>query len=112
MDRYLAGLPPTARLLGRLLFHSIEHGPWIWGPRRVRFTRLRPEERMRALREMSESSLYFRRISFLSMRAMLTMGYLAHPEVAKSMRMTIDRAPFERAASAPSVRPSRAEVYA
>jgi hypothetical protein len=110
MDRYLAGLPPTARLLGRLLFHSIEHGPWIWGPRRVRFTRLRPEERMRALREMSESSLYFRRISFLSMRAMLTMGYLAHPEVAKSMRMTLDRAPFERSSSAPSVRPSRAEV--
>jgi hypothetical protein len=109
MDGYLRGLPALPRLLGRLLFHSIEHGPWIFGPRRVRFTRLRPEERIAALRAMAESPLYFRRVSFLSMRAMMTMGYLANPEVAKRMRMVANLAPFE-ARRAPSA--STREVFA
>lgn len=101
MDRYLAGLPALPRLLGRLLFHSIEHGPWLFGPRRVRFTRLRPAERAVALAEMASSPRYFRRVSFLSMRAMMTMGYLAHPEVARTMGMVADLAPFERSRPAP-----------
>lgn len=109
MDRYLGGLPAVPRLLGRLLFHSIEHGPWIFGPRRVRFTRLAPAERTAALRAMSESGIYFRRVSFISMRAMMTMGYLAHPDVAKTMRMVADRAPFERPRAS---RPSTHEVFA
>lgn len=109
MDRYLAGLPALPRLLGRLLFHSIEHGPWIFGPRRVRFTRLTQEERVAALHEMFESSMYFRRVSFLSMRAMMTMGYLAHPLVAKKMRMVADLSPFEAKRAS---RPSTQEVFA
>jgi hypothetical protein len=109
MDRYVGGLPALPRLLGRLLFHSIEHGPWIWGPRRVRFTRLTHDERVRALREMSESTLYFRRVSFLSMRAMMTMGYLACPDVAKTMRMVADLSPFEAKRAS---RPSTQEAFA
>lgn len=96
VDRYLRGLPALPRLLGRLLFHSIEHAPWVFGPRRARFTRLSPQERAAALDQMARSSIYFRRVSFLSMRAMLTMGYLAHPGVATTMRITADRAPFAR----------------
>lgn len=99
LDGYIGGLPPLPRLLGRLLFHSVEHGPWAFGPRRVRFTRLRPEERIRALRELYESPHYFRRVSALSMRAMMTMGYLANPRVAELMRMRADVAPFERGAA-------------
>lgn len=107
MDGYLGGLPALPRLLGRLLFHSIEHGPWLFGPRRVRFTRLSHADRVAALRAMAESSMYFRRVSFLSMRAMMTMGYLAHPEVAKTMGVVQNLAPFEPRVS----RPSR-EVFA
>ena len=105
LDAYIGGLPGTPRLLGRLLFQSIEHAPWIFGPRRVRFTRLRPEERIEALRAMYESPLYFRRVSALSMRAMMTMGYLAHPRVAEAMGVVADAAPFEG-------RESPQEVYA
>jgi hypothetical protein len=109
MDRYVGGLPALPRLLGRLLFHSIEHSPWIFGPRRVRFTRLRPEERIAALRGLADSSLYFRRVSFLSMRAMMTMGYLANPQVAERMRMVANISPFEpRRGPSPSTR----EVFA
>lgn len=97
MDTYVRRLPPPARLLVRLLFHSVEHGPWIFGPRPARFTRLCPEERVAVLRAMATSPIYFRRICCLSLRAMMTMGYLAHPEVASTMRLVSDPAPFETA---------------
>jgi hypothetical protein len=108
LDAYIAAMPPTPRLLGRLLFQSIEHSPWIFGPRRVRFTRLRPEERTFVLKEMYESRLYFRRVSALSMRAMMTMAYLSHPKVAEAMGMRADLAPFE----AKDTRGASSEVYA
>jgi len=109
VDRYVLGLPALPRLLVRLLFQSIEHGPWLFGPRRVRFTRLAQAERVTALGQMAESPIYFRRVSFLSMRAMMTMGYLAHPDVAKTMGMVANLSPFE---SAPASRPSTQEVFA
>ena len=43
---------------------------------------------------MSRSPIYFRRIAFLSLRTMLTMGYLADPRVAKHVGMVADTAPF------------------
>ena len=49
---------------------------------------------MGVLREMATSSIYFRRIAFLSLRTMLTMGYLANPAVAAQMGMTSNLAPF------------------
>jgi len=95
VDAYLGRLPRVPRILVRLLLLSIEHGPWIFGPRPARFTRMRPVERVAVLRAMARSSLYFRRISFLSMRTMMTMGYLAHPEVAKRMHIVPNAAPFD-----------------
>jgi hypothetical protein len=96
MDTYLGRLPRVPRLLVRLLFLSLEHGPWLFGPRPARFTRLRPVERVAVLRAMAKSSIYFRRVSFLSVRTMLTMGYLAHPEVQRRMHIVPDAAPFEK----------------
>jgi hypothetical protein len=115
LDGYLRGLPRVPRVLVRLLLHSIEHGPWLFGPRPARFTRLRPRERVAVLREMAQSSLYFRRISLLSMRTMLTMGYLAHPEVAQRMHIVPNATPFESAGLAGgglTPRPSRHGLYA
>jgi hypothetical protein len=106
MDQYLRRLPPFPRLLGRLLFHSVEHGPWVFGPRMARFTRLRPEERIAMLGEMAQSRLYFRRISFLSMRTMMTMGYLAHPDVARALHIVPDAAPFEPHEASPDRAPA------
>ena len=81
LDAYLKALPWSRALLGRLLFVFIQLSPWIFGPRRVTFTRLFKKERVRMLHEMSISALYFRRVAYLSMRAMLTFGYFAHPRV-------------------------------
>ena len=99
LDTYLGRLPRVPRVLVRLLFASIEYGPWVFGPRPARFTRLRPVERVAVLRAMARSSMYFRRVSFLSLRTMMTLGYLAHPEVARRMHIVPDAAPFEKAAS-------------
>lgn len=94
MDLYVKRLGRTQELLIKLLFWSIEHGPWVFGLK-GRFTSLSHDDRMKMLARMAKSPIYFRRISFLSMRAMLTMGYLAHPEVAKAMGMIARKAPFE-----------------
>lgn len=93
MDRYLERLPTQPAVLVRLLFQFIEHGPWLFGMKR-RFTSLSHEERLEVLEGMRTSPIYFRRVACLSMRAMLTMGYLAHPEVARAMRMTAKTNPF------------------
>lgn len=85
VDRYVARAPRSARLLIRLLFRFVELGPWIWGPRRVRFTRMRPHERRAALEGMARSSIYFRRVAFVSLRMMLTMGYFAHAAVRRAI---------------------------
>lgn len=97
MDRYLARSPAHLRPLMRLLLHFVEHGPWIFGPVRSRLTRLSPHDRRRALDRMATSPMYFRRVAFLSLRTLLTMGYLAHPAVAEAMGMRADRSPFEPA---------------
>jgi hypothetical protein len=107
MDAYVARCPRTTRALIRLLFAFAEYGPWVFGPRRGRFTRLDQAARLAALEAMSKSPIYFRRIAFLSLRTMLSMGYLANAQVARQIGMLPDAAPFERvppppAASGPS----------
>jgi hypothetical protein len=96
MDTYLQRLPRVPRLLVRLLLLSIEHGPLLFGPRPARFTHLRPVERVAVLRAMARSSMYFRRVSFLSLRTMMTMGYLAHPEVQRRIHIVPNATPFAR----------------
>lgn len=108
MDTYVRRLGRSQRFLIKLLLWSIEHTPWIFGPRHARFSRISHEERLAVLADMAKSSIYFRRISFLSLRAILTMAYLAHPVVAERVGMVSSVAPFEgeRVPAAPG------EVYA
>jgi hypothetical protein len=93
-DEYVQRLPKEQAFLVRLLIWFFEHGPWIFGPRPVRFTRLSHEDRLRVLASMQTSPIYFRRVSFLSMRTILSMGYLAHPEVMAAMHLKHDADPF------------------
>jgi hypothetical protein len=102
MDRYLERSPAHLRPLMRLLLHFAEHGPWIFGPVHTRLTRLSPHDGRRALERMATSPIYFRRVAFLSLRTLLTMGYLAHPKVAEAMGMRAERAPFEPTGSHPA----------
>ena len=110
MDDYLRRLSPRSRYLVGLLFTFIEHSPFVFGPRPRRFSKLSPTHRLRCLRSMQQSRIYFRRIAFLSMRTMLTMGYLANDRVAAAMQMEADPAPFEK--SKPHAKDSGSEAFA
>ena len=93
-DDYARQMPPGQGTLIRLLLAFLEHAPWAFGPKHGRFSSLSLEDRIAVLDRMRTSPIYFRRISFLSMRTMLSMGYLAHPEVASRIGMTADNDPF------------------
>ncbi len=101
-DNYLGGVSATQRRLIRLLLHAVEHSPWLFGPaRRVRFTRLSAAERVAVLEAMGQSPIYLRRVMFVSLRVILTMGYLANEEVARTIGVVAERAPFDGMARGP-----------
>lgn len=114
-DDYVRRAQPTQAFLMRLLFAFMELGPLPFGPRMRRFSRLSLDERIRFLDGARDSRIYFRRVSFISLRALMTMAYLSHPEVARSMGMFDDTDPFdlggERGAE-PVDHRARAEVMA
>jgi hypothetical protein len=95
-DASYVELPRNKRMLLSLLFVFTEYAPWIFGPERGRFSRLSPAARARAMNAMAESPIYFRRICFLSMRGILTMGYLANDQVARQIGAAPDLDPFTR----------------
>ncbi len=82
------------RTMIRLLIAFLELSPLAFGPRRVLFTRLTREERIQALEAMFVSRIYFRRVAFTSIRALMTMAYLANGDVAERIGMQFDLDPF------------------
>ncbi|WP_437491263.1 hypothetical protein WME75_15270 [Sorangium sp. So ce1014] len=100
MEHYVARTPRPLRPYMRLLFHFVELSPWVFGPRRARFTRLPQADRIAVLASMSQSCIYLRRVTFLSLRTMLSMGYLANEKVARAIGVACCATPFERRAAA------------
>jgi hypothetical protein len=96
MNRYVARAPRATQSLIRMLFHFVEHGPLVFGPTRGRFTRMTHEQRCAVLERMAKSPIYFRRVAFLSLRTMLSMGYIANSEVARSIGIISSPDPFAR----------------
>jgi len=103
-DAYVRRSAHRQRFLIRLLLLFIQLSPLLFGPRRRRFTRLSHTDRLRFLDGAFTSRIYFRRVSFVSLRAVMTMAYLADPGVARHMGMVSDNDPFGlgRSASAPA----------
>ena len=93
-DRYLARSARLQRVLMRLLFTFIELSPFPFGPRRKPFTKLDHADRLTLLDGMSKSRIYFRRVSFISIRALMTMAYLSDGRVAQAMGMAPNKDPF------------------
>ena len=98
LEGYMQRSDVGQRLLIRLLWRAIELGPLAFGPRRVRFTKLNHEERKQFLDEAFTSRLYFRRVLFISLRALHTMAYFADARVLAAMGMAFDPDPFRMSA--------------
>ncbi len=94
LSAYLHRSAGAQRFMIRLLLAFLEFQPFLFGPRRARFTRLSQADRILSLADASTSGLYFRRVCFISMRALLTMAYLANAEVARCMRLEDNPDPF------------------
>jgi hypothetical protein len=89
LERLMAASGLRTRLLLHLLFFVVEHGTLVFstpgrGGRR-RFSSQDVEQRVAALNGWAESTLFFRRVVFTSLRAVLTMGYFAHPPVVRRL---------------------------
>lgn len=91
VDAYVASVPPRTRLLMRLLFFLVEHvtfflpAPGRGG--RARFSSLTPEQRVAILNAWGRSRFSARRLVFTSLRAILTLGYFAHPAVLRHLSL-------------------------
>ncbi len=94
-DRLMAAAHPRMRFLMHLLFFLVEHATLFFpAPGRAgrrRFSALSLEQRTAALEDWRSSGLFPRRLVFASLRAILTMGYFAHPAVLRQLGL----APYE-----------------
>jgi len=88
-DHYVAAVPAGTRRLMRLLFLAFEHATLLFpAPGRGgfrRFSALRPEQQRAVLEGWRTSRWFLRRLLFTSLRAILTMGYFAHPPVLRAL---------------------------
>lgn len=80
---YVEGVPPTVRRLIHALFWLLELAPLARA--RGRFSRLAPDARNEFLERWRTSRFFFLRLAFTSLRAILTMGYFAHPPVLRAL---------------------------
>jgi hypothetical protein len=89
VDRFVAAQAPGTRRLMRLLFVLVEHatlvfpapGPGGWR----RFSSLGEEQQVAYLCGWERSALLPRRLVFVSLRAILTMGFFADPAVLRAL---------------------------
>jgi hypothetical protein len=94
IDATFRASPARTRLLLRLLFRFVEHGPWLLHLR-SRLTRQTLEQRVETLRSWAESPLYFLRVTFTSLRTLISLAYLADDRVLRRMGAAPDPTPFE-----------------
>jgi hypothetical protein len=95
-DRHLAELPPDKRFQIRLLLFFIEHSPCILRPPSLRFTAMKPSQQSAFLSALSLSRSYFLRVCFVSLRTLLCMAYLSHPDIAARIGSAPNLRPFEK----------------
>ncbi len=84
-DNMMDEVPKRQRLLMRLLFIFLEHGALVFGPVHKRVTRMSVDECVLVFRAWENSNFYFRRISFLSLRTLMTMAYFGADSVSDAL---------------------------
>jgi hypothetical protein len=95
-DRYVGRSGARQGFLMRLLFLFTDLSPIAFGQQRKRFTELSRPARIQHLADAFVSRIYFRRVSFISLRALMTMAYLSNDEVARHLNMQFHPDPFAK----------------
>lgn len=91
-DRFVHAQNSSNRVLMHLLFFAVEHGTLVFpshGPGRFRrFSDLRSDQQLAYLEGWRQSERPERRLVFMSLRAIVTMGYFADPGVLRSLGLS------------------------
>lgn len=91
VDRYIASVSAETRILMRMLFFLCEHATFFLPAPgrggRKRFSAMGPSQRVAVLEAWRTSRFFARRIVFTSLRAILTLGYFAHPGVLRQLSL-------------------------
>lgn len=91
-DRFVHAQNPSNQLLMHLLFFAIEHGTILFPPpgrsRFRRFSDLREDQQLAYLESWRQSERPERRLVFTSLRAIVTMGYFADPNVLRALNLS------------------------
>jgi hypothetical protein len=90
LDRLVAAQNPRNRRLMRALFLLVEQATLMFpAPGGLsgfrRFSKLECEQQVAVLEAWRGSRLFFRRLAFTSLRALVTLGYFAHPPVLRAL---------------------------
>ncbi len=93
-EGYMERFHGQQRTLLRLLLVFSELSPLLFGPPFIPFTRLSQAHRERFLDQASHSRIYFRRLAFTTLRAVMTMGYLNNDTVAQHIGFSLNTDPF------------------
>lgn len=93
-EQMLSEMPGKNRTLVRLLLVFIELSPLVFFLR-LPFSRQREDERVSTLEALSSSPIYFLRITFQSLRTLISIAYLANDDVAQQVGAVPNLSPFE-----------------
>ena len=114
VDRLILASHPRIRLLMHLLIFLVEHATLIFpAPGRGgmrRFSALEADQQVAVLDAWSNSSLFLRRLAFVSLRSILTMGYFNYPPVMRRLGVNRRHLQDHRAASARGLAGERLRV--
>lgn len=77
LDRMVAGWDADVKRQLRLALRVVEHGTYLFDLERKRFTKLTEAQQNRYLEGWAASTLGARRVAFLGIKAMVSMGYYA-----------------------------------
>jgi len=89
VDNYIDMVPDLTRRLMLMLFFLMEHATYIFAFTTHRLSDMDMDARIRYLEGWEKSVFYYRRVAFLSLRAIYGMAYLGCPDVEKAMGFRI-----------------------
>ena len=83
--RYFHRLHPAGTMALRLILYGIEYGPYVFGPRRRRFSRLSPAERESYLHGWETSRIAARRQLLNGIKLAVTLHFYDSPQVCAAI---------------------------
>ena len=86
---FLYGMPAETQREFQSLLVLVEVAPFLFGPRRRRFTELSEDDQDAALRAWEQSSLSARKMGFNAVKSLAMMGYWSRPDVWPSIGYSV-----------------------